>query len=104
MAEIADRVTVMYAGEVVEEGPVAEVFARPRHPYTAALIASVPEGGAERLTAIPGSVPSPRQMPSGCRFAPRCAFATERCTANPPKAEHPAPGRVTRCFHWETVT
>ncbi|WP_370048697.1 dipeptide/oligopeptide/nickel ABC transporter permease/ATP-binding protein [Salipiger sp.] len=104
VAEIADRVTVMYAGEVVEEGPVAEVFARPRHPYTAALIASVPEGGAERLTAIPGSVPSPRQMPSGCRFAPRCAFATERCTANPPKAEHPAPGRVTRCFHWETVT
>ena len=104
VAEIADRVTVMYAGEVVEEGPVSEVFARPRHPYTAALISSVPESGAERLTAIPGTVPSPRNMPTGCRFAPRCGFATTECESRSPKAEHPAADRVTRCFRWENVT
>ncbi|APX24142.1 MAG: peptide ABC transporter permease [Rhodobacteraceae bacterium] len=104
VAEIADRVTVMYAGEVVEEGPVSEVFERPRHPYTAALISSVPEGGAERLTAIPGAVPSPHQMPTGCRFAPRCGFATDQCRERVPRAEHPAPDRVTRCHRWENVT
>ncbi len=104
VAEIADRVTVMYAGEVVEEGPVAEVFAQPRHPYTAALIASVPESGAERLTAIPGAVPTPRDMPQGCRFAPRCAFETDMCRAKAPPAAQPAVGRSTRCFRWEEVT
>ncbi|MDO6584753.1 dipeptide/oligopeptide/nickel ABC transporter permease/ATP-binding protein [Salipiger sp. 1_MG-2023] len=104
VAEIADRVTVMYAGEIVEEGPVAEVFARPRHPYTAALIASVPESGATRLTAIPGAVPLPHAMPTGCRFAPRCAHATERCRERPPQAASPAPNRITRCLRWEEVT
>ena len=84
VAEIADRVAVMYAGEVVEEGPAAEVFAAPRHPYTAALIESTPEGDAERLSAIPGAVPQPWAMPSGCRFAPRCAMAEPACTAAAP--------------------
>ena len=104
VAEIADRVTVMYAGEVVEDGPVAEIFARPRHPYTAALIASVPEGGAERLEAIPGAVPAPQAMPPGCRFAPRCAHARPPCEAGPPPVERPAPGRRTRCLRWAEVT
>lgn len=104
VAEIADRVTVMYAGEVVEEGPVSEVFARPRHPYTAALIASVPEGGAERLTAIPGAVPQPRNMPSGCRFAPRCAYSTDECHEHPPQVVTTAPERTTRCTRWEEIT
>ncbi|MBN9887976.1 dipeptide/oligopeptide/nickel ABC transporter permease/ATP-binding protein [Salipiger abyssi] len=104
VAEIADRVTVMYAGEVVEEGPVTEVFARPRHPYTAALIASVPEGGAERLVAIPGAVPSPHKMPSGCRFAPRCTHAKPVCTQSAPRRSHPSDTRLTRCFRWEEVT
>ncbi|MBU2961344.1 dipeptide/oligopeptide/nickel ABC transporter permease/ATP-binding protein [Citreicella sp. C3M06] len=104
VAEIADRVTVMYAGEIVEEGPVAEVFTRPRHPYTAALIASVPESGATRLTAIPGAVPLPHAMPTGCRFAPRCAHATERCRERAPQAASPAPNRITRCLRWEEVT
>ncbi len=104
VAEIAHRVTVLYAGEVVEEGPVAEVFDRPRHPYTAALIASVPEGGAERLTAISGTVPSPQAMPPGCRFAPRCDHAEPRCEARPPEAARPAPERMTRCIRWEEVT
>ena len=104
VAEIADRVVVMYAGEVVESGPVAEVFARPRHPYTAALIASVPEGGAERLMSIPGTVPQPHAMPPGCRFAPRCAHATPECNAAPVKADIPAAGRLTRCIRWKEVT
>ena len=104
VAEIADRVVVMYAGEVVEQGPVAEVFARPRHPYTAALIASVPEGGAERLVAIPGSVPPPHAMPPGCRFAPRCEFARPLCEAAAPVASAPAEGRSTRCIRWKEVT
>ncbi|WP_108485151.1 dipeptide/oligopeptide/nickel ABC transporter permease/ATP-binding protein [Oceaniglobus ichthyenteri] len=104
VAEIADQVTVMYAGQVVEEGPVAEVFARPRHPYTAALIASVPEGGAERLVAIPGTVPVPAEMPKGCRFAPRCAHAIDACRRDIPDIERPAPGRRTRCIRWKEVT
>ncbi|WP_306132261.1 dipeptide/oligopeptide/nickel ABC transporter permease/ATP-binding protein [Roseivivax marinus] len=104
VAEIADRVSVMYAGEVVEEGPVADIFERPRHPYTAALIASVPEGGAERLTAIPGTVPQPRDMPPGCRFAPRCAHAEPECEKRPPPSEYPTPERRTRCIRWQEVT
>ncbi|TYB90201.1 dipeptide/oligopeptide/nickel ABC transporter permease/ATP-binding protein [Oceaniovalibus sp. ACAM 378] len=104
VAEIADQVTVMYAGEVVEEGPVDQVFARPRHPYTAALIASVPEGGADRLVAIPGTVPTPHNMPPGCRFAPRCDHAIAACSAAMPDIERPAPDRRTRCIRWEEVT
>ncbi len=104
VAEIADRVVVMYAGEVVESGPVAQVFARPRHPYTAALIASVPEGAADRLVAIPGTVPPPNAMPPGCRFAPRCAHALPACDAAPPGADHPEPARITRCIRWKEVT
>ena len=104
VAEIADRVVVMYAGEVVEAGSVADVFTRPRHPYTAALIASVPEGAADRLMAIPGTVPPPHMMPPGCRFAPRCAHSTSECEAAPPMAESPAEGRFTRCIRWKEVT
>jgi peptide/nickel transport system permease protein len=104
VAEIADRVTVMYAGEVVEEGSVADVFDRPRHPYTAALIASVPEGDADRLVAIPGTVPTPREMPPGCRFAPRCSHAVDACKAQSPEFESPSPDRRTRCIRWRDVT
>jgi len=103
VAEIADRVAVMYAGEVVEEGPVAEVFAAPRHPYTAALIASTPEGDAERLSAIPGRVPQAWAMPEGCRFAPRCDHARAICTQVAPVLEAPAPGRATRCLRWKEL-
>ncbi len=103
VSEIADRVLVMYAGEVVEEGPVAEIFAAPRHPYTAALIASMPEGDAERLTAIPGAVPQPWAMPAGCRFAPRCDLAAETCRATAPALEAVSPGRTSRCLRWREM-
>jgi peptide/nickel transport system permease protein len=103
VAEIADRLVVMYAGEVVEEGPVTEVFAAPRHPYTAALMASMPEGEAERLAAIPGAVPQPWAMPAGCRFAPRCDMATELCRTTAPALAAPAPRRMTRCLRWKEL-
>ena len=103
VARIADRVAVMYAGELVEEGAVADVFASPRHPYTAALIASTPEGDAERLTAIPGTVPQSWAMPSGCRFAPRCSMALPVCDDGPPPVATPAPGRATRCLRWKEM-
>ena len=103
VGEIADRVAVMYAGEVVEEGPAAMVLAAPRHPYTAALIASTPEGDAARLSAIPGAVPQPWAMPAGCRFAPRCAMAQPACEAAAPALADVAPGRTARCLRWKEV-
>ena len=103
VAEIADRVCVMYAGEIVEQGPVAEVFARPRHPYTAALIASAPEGASAGLSTIPGSVPPPQELPSGCSFAPRCACAAEPCHRTRPAFAEIGPGRYSRCLRWREV-
>jgi oligopeptide/dipeptide ABC transporter ATP-binding protein len=81
VAETCDRVLIMYAGRVAEEGPVHEVFRRPRHPYTQKLLASFPNIRADRRTldVIPGSPPDLRTPPPGCRFAPRCAFAMEVC-------------------------
>jgi oligopeptide/dipeptide ABC transporter ATP-binding protein len=87
VARMCDRVAVMYAGRIVECGPVGEVFERPSHPYTQALIASVPKmtGAVDRLYAIEGQPPSLMDLPVGCRFAARCAFAERRCEeAYPP--------------------
>ncbi|HZY19779.1 MAG TPA: ABC transporter ATP-binding protein [Ramlibacter sp.] len=96
-AQVADRVAVMYAGQIVEEGPAAEVLRRPRHPYTQGLRASAIEFGAERLQPIAGVVPALSAMPGGCRFAPRCMRATARCTERPPRV---ADGAVTlACWH-----
>jgi peptide/nickel transport system permease protein len=83
IAEACDRVAVLYAGEIVEEGPVSEVLANPRHPYTHALITATPrnEAPSGRLPTIPGTVPPPWNWPQGCRFAPRCTFAIDRCSA-----------------------
>jgi peptide/nickel transport system permease protein len=103
VAEIADRVCVMYAGEIVEEGPVAEVFARPRHPYTAALIASAPNGVNAELAAIPGIVPLPHALPAGCTFAPRCSRAVEQCHAVKPAFAEVGAGHSARCFRWKDV-
>jgi peptide/nickel transport system permease protein len=99
VAEIADRVTVMYAGQVVEDGIVAEVFREPLHPYTRALLAASPEG-VDPLVGIPGVVPQPQAFPAGCRFAERCAFAVPACSAAPIQLTQPRPGRRTRCIRW----
>lgn len=82
-AQVADRVAVMYAGQIVEEGPAAEVLQHPRHPYTRGLRASAIEFGAQRLAPIAGVVPSLAAMPDGCRFAPRCGLATTECARRP---------------------
>ncbi len=99
-AEIADRVAVMYAGRIVEEGPVLDVLRRPAHPYTAGLLASTVHDqapGAD-IAAIPGSPPDLRRLPPGCSFAPRCPMAMEACRRDFPKPVYPAPRRMARCL------
>jgi peptide/nickel transport system ATP-binding protein len=102
VAETAQRVAVMYAGQIVEEAPVGELFTRPRHPYTQGLIRSIPRldrqtGRRARLDAIAGVVPSLIAPPPGCRFAPRCRFASAACTAAPPPLREIAPGHKVAC-------
>jgi len=99
-AEIADRVAVMYAGRVIEEGPVADVLGAPAHPYTAGLLASTVHDQApdQDIAAIPGSPPDLRRLPSGCSFAPRCSLAMAACRAGFPEPAYPAPGRMARCL------
>ena len=99
VAEIAQRVVVMYAGQVVEQGSVAEVFREPLHPYTRALLAAVPEGDTQP-SGIPGVVPPPHAFPEGCRFAPRCPHAIAACSAAPPALDQAAPGHTVRCIRW----
>lgn len=100
VAEMCSRVLVMYAGRIVEQAPVADLFDNPRHPYTQGLIESVPKlgSGATSLPSIPGSVPDLSAMPKGCKFAPRCKFAFERCFAEEPTLEDIAPGCKCRCW------
>jgi oligopeptide/dipeptide ABC transporter ATP-binding protein len=99
IAEMADRVAVMYAGRIVETAPVADLFARPLHPYTRGLLASIPgrEDGA-RLRAIPGVVPPLGQLPPGCAFAPRCPDRFEPCDRQPPGETMPDGARLVRCY------
>ena len=89
VAEMATRVAVMYAGRIVEAGPVAALFEDPQHPYTLGLMRSMPSLGGPRgrLASVPGTVPAPEAMPRGCRFAPRCAFAGPDCADVPPLAD-----------------
>jgi peptide/nickel transport system ATP-binding protein len=107
IAETADRVVVMYAGRKVEEAPVKSLFARPRHPYTAGLLGSVPRvdrtGRAERgrLAEIAGVVPALDREIVGCRFAPRCPLATELCRQEDPPLEAKAPAHFAACWHSE---
>jgi dipeptide transport system ATP-binding protein len=100
VAQTAQRVQVMYAGQVMEEQPAAALFATPRHPYTAALLDALPERaeGKPRLPTIPGVVPGIDDRPAGCLFAPRCSFCTPRCEAERP-ALQPAFGAKARCHY-----
>jgi len=103
VAEVAQRVVVMYAGKVVEEAPVAELFAHPRHPYTQGLIRSIPRIDTDavhkvRLETIAGTVPKLIAPPEGCRFAPRCRFASAACTGATPALREVAPGHKVACI------
>jgi oligopeptide/dipeptide ABC transporter ATP-binding protein len=99
VADFCDDVVVMYAGHVVERAPVEPLFARPRHPYTRALLDSVPQTGRARtmLNVIPGRVPPAGAFPTGCRFQPRCRFAAPEVCAAPQPEFEPAPGHQCRC-------
>ena len=99
VADIADRVIVMYAGRKAEEAPVHELFAHPQHPYTVGLLGAIPRPGAERLREIPGLVPSLRELPDHCAFAPRCPRADELTRTNVPELREIRPSHLVACFH-----
>ena len=105
IAEVCDRLAVMYAGRIVELGGVEEVLTAPQHPYTSALLESVPSfhGGSERLRGMGGRPPDPRSFPTGCRFAPRCRFARDDCLSAPYELA-PVEGRLTACIHPEVLS
>jgi len=100
----AERVLVMYAGRAAEYGPVAEVLIRPRAPYTAGLLASLPQDGPRRrrLPALPGTPPAPGALPTGCAFAPRCPLATDLCRTSEPEPR-PLDGRIVACHRADDV-
>jgi peptide/nickel transport system ATP-binding protein len=99
IAETADRVAVMYAGRIVEEGPVREILRTPRHPYTQGLLASIPgTGNGARLRAIEGVVPSLAALPPGCTFAPRCSHRMSVCTSAVPALVAIEPAHAVRCY------
>ena len=112
VAETAQRVIVMYAGRKVEEAPVDELFARPLHPYTHGLMASIPRfdlirgetsGAPGRLQEIPGMVPALNNLPEGCAFAPRCAFAVDKCRQEYPPYEEKRPGHWAACWRSDAL-
>ena len=99
--QVADRVAVMYSGEIVEEAPTDEIFENPRHPYTQGLLRSIPmiEDEREYLVDIPGRVPDPRVPPPACLFAPRCPYSLDRCWQEHPELVEEAPGHLLRCWN-----
>jgi len=103
VADIADRVVVMYAGRKAEEAPVRELFARPQHPYTIGLLGAIPLPGAaskqDRLREIPGRVPSLAELPNHCAFAPRCPRADDLTRSEVPPLRAVGPGHLVACFH-----
>ncbi|MBO0848533.1 MAG: ABC transporter ATP-binding protein [Pseudonocardia sp.] len=99
VADIADRVVVMYAGHEVERGEVQALFQRPQHPYTIGLLGAVPRPGGARLTEIPGLVPVLRETPAACVFAPRCARAQDDCMAEMPPVRETGAGQFAACLH-----
>ena len=102
VAQVCDRVAVMYAGQIVETAPVRDLFHSPQHPYTQGLLDSIPKSGptehGKRLPAIPGIVPSLWNLPSGCRFHERCSHCEEKCRTEPPQLDSSTDDRSVRCF------
>ena len=108
VAEIADRVVVMYAGRAVEEGDVVPIFTKPKMPYTMGLLNSVPRVDQaaehqERLEAIPGNVPNPLYLPEGCAFHPRCKYMYDKCTEAIPPLVDSGSEHMVRCIRWEEI-
>lgn len=103
ISELCDRVVVMYAGVVIEEGKTEDIFEHPKHPYTEGLMKSIPKIGEEqsRLYAIPGQVPNPSDMPAGCKFAARCPFAMDICIKQEPVLKWDDSNRMTRCWLYQ---
>src|SRR5437868_3468145 len=104
-AELADRVATMYAGKVVELGPVRDIFYDPKHPYTLGLINAVPPvaGDLYEISSIPGAPPSLLSLPPGCSFHPRCAYARERCSSDVPPLYAAGHKHVSACHYWSEV-
>jgi oligopeptide/dipeptide ABC transporter ATP-binding protein len=100
VAEMCERVVVMYAGKVVEEADVVSIFTNPLHPYTEGLLKSIPrmDEDVEKLHVIEGVVPNPLHLPAGCRFEPRCPYSMDKCKTEQPTLEQLAPGRWVACF------
>lgn len=107
VAQVCDRVAVLYAGELVEDAPVKDLFLRPLHPYTVGLLDSVPQvrprQRAIELQAIPGQIPSLQERSKGCVFAERCPLVIDRCHAERPSLDNPEDGRTIRCFRWQDI-
>ena len=106
VAEMADAVAVMYMGNIVEYGPVEQIFTNPAHPYTKALLQSIPvlgKGKNQQLEPIRGSTPDPFNRPKGCQFCPRCDYACQRCEEEMPPEEWVSESHYTRCFNYKEV-
>jgi oligopeptide/dipeptide ABC transporter ATP-binding protein len=105
VADVADKIAVMYAGRIVERAPVGEIYARPRHPYTEGLIASIPsiDSKGETLYAIKGLPPNLTKIPPGCAFNPRCPYAQDVCRTDIPEEHVVAEGHASACHFWEVV-
>src|SRR4029453_10254399 len=106
VADVADRISVMYAGKVVEEAPVYDIYERPAHPYAKALLPSIPrlDMKGQQLSVIRGLPPMLTAIPTGCAFNPRCAYARDECRRDPaPPAYDVALGRTARCHFWREV-
>ncbi len=103
VSEIADRVAVMYAGRIVESGPIEAIFGEMRHPYTRGLLESIPqlEEKRSRLNAIPGQVPNPMDLPSGCKFHPRCHLMIDECMREEPPLFRVNGNHFSRCIRWK---
>ena len=102
VARMCDQVAIMYAGRIVESGPVGRIFNTPAHPYTRALLESIPRlsGGQERLAAVEGQPPDPAALPAGCAFHPRCPQSHARCVEEAPPELAAGDGQITRCWLW----
>ncbi len=106
IAELADDVAVMYMGNIVESGTAVDVLTKPTHPYTKALLDSIPIlgcGKSQSLEPIRGTTPDPYQRPLGCQFAPRCDFACEKCQVSMPNEEYPESNHMVRCYKYEEL-